>query len=148
MVALISLCVAGPALGVTPAACDRTVMVHAVEHSAQDLGHGRVAWEWVWTNQGISHDFFVLDCASGEGLRAFGQQHYFREDVPFDRREEARGVIASVATSQLFSFDWLGRALDQVDVEYEAIALATEPCACAAFYAGADHGLTPFAEGE
>ena len=121
-------------------------MVHAVEHSARDLGQGRVAWEWVWTNQGISHDFYVLDCVSGEGLRAFGQQHYFREDVPFDRREETRGVIDSVATSQLFSFEWLGRAFDQVDVAYEAVALTTEPCACAAFYPEIDNGLAPFSE--
>lgn len=146
LAALISL-VAVPAAALTAEDCTRYVHTHAVEHAAQDLGAGRVMWDWTWTNEGVAHDFYVVDCATGLGIVARGQSVNMKTELPYDRRDRARDVIALAASApHFFSYGGLADALDDVRVPSEPVALASEPCACAAFYPELRGSKAPFEE--
>jgi hypothetical protein len=133
--ALAAAAAAMPALA-APESCTARVHWNAVEHSARDLGHGRVAWVWSWSLEGVADDLHVADCASGEGLVARARAHGMSEEIPYDRREDAARVVAreAAAAPAFFTFPRLAAALEAERVPTRPIVHEREPCACALHY--------------
>ncbi|MCC1492318.1 hypothetical protein [Cognatishimia sp. F0-27] len=129
------------ALAATPALSDEALCETrdwaAHEHGHRDLGHGRVAWMWSWSAEGVADDILVMDCATGQGLRARARAERMTAPLPYDRRARAARVLQRAADApHFFRFDRLAEAFDTIHVPSEPLARDTEPCACAALYPG------------
>ena len=131
----LGLLTAGAAQALTLPQCARYVHWHAVEAGHRDMGEARVAWAEVWSAEGIADDFHLVDCATGEGLKARARAERMGEPVPYDRRTKVRAVLQEAADYPLF-FSWeaLEARLVGLRVPVERLHHASEPCACAAQY--------------
>lgn len=101
-----------------------------------DLGEGRVIWRDWWAQEGTATDLVVVDCASGQGLRARVAEANMSAALPFDKTDRALKAVDRVhAGARVFAtFERLEEALDRDARRIEHIVLTKEPCACAALY--------------
>ena len=136
-VALALSAVAGPALALSLAECDRTTHIsHGGETGHVDFGEGRVGYAAWWSQEGVSRDLIVVDCASGRFLTVRTHEERINDRLIPDRTRKARGIIAEelMGSAALFSFERLADRLEPVGEDIEIASLDTEPCACAALY--------------
>ena len=133
---LFSLALAFPASALTLEACNRTTHnAHAGEARHQVFDGGRVAWVDWWSNEGVYNDLVVMDCETGDFLKARTLDEGIT-DRWFNRRTQALEVLAShmkVAPS-LFTFTGLADALKGNGRNIEIASATAESCACAAVH--------------
>lgn len=126
----------GPASALTLEACDRTTHnAHAGEARAQAFDGGRVAWvEW-WSNEGVYNDLVVMDCKTGDFLKARTLDEGI-SDRWFNRRADALDVLETqmAVAPSLFSFTRLAEALKDVGRNITLASATDESCACAAVH--------------
>jgi len=117
--------------------CARTTHIsHAGETAHRDLGEGRVLWQNWWAQEGTATDLVVVDCASGNGLRARVAEANMSAERPFDKTNRALSSVELIHDSaRVFAtFERLETALSRDVRRIERLALTKEPCACAALY--------------
>lgn len=135
LVMLIGL--AAPVQALTLGDCTRVTHVsHGGEADHVDLGEGRVMWRDWWSQEGASTDFAIADCAPGMVLTFRTAEENMNARAPFDRTEDAMGIVAQhesgarvFATLQRMAGD-----LETVARDVRITAPTAETCACAALY--------------
>ncbi|MEO0521880.1 MAG: hypothetical protein AAF088_03060 [Pseudomonadota bacterium] len=136
-----------PVNALTLQECDRTTHIsHGGEADHVDLGEGRVMWRDWWSQEGTATSFTLVDCVPGTALTFRTQEENMGNRLPFDRTEEALGIIdrhesgaRTFATFERMAADLKGIARDIL-----IRRLSAEPCACAALYPAARGHKTEF----
>ncbi|MEL6609905.1 MAG: hypothetical protein AAFO93_13420, partial [Pseudomonadota bacterium] len=126
-----------PAAAIDLSACARTTHIsHAGEAGHRDLGEGRVAWGDWWAQEGTSTDIMVVECASGDAVRARVAEANMSSEPAFDKTDRAISAIEQVHSgARVFAtLDRVAAALDRDARRIERVTLTSEPCACAALY--------------
>ncbi|MEM6824191.1 MAG: hypothetical protein AAF566_03690 [Pseudomonadota bacterium] len=119
--------------------CDRTTHIsHGGETDHVDYGEGRVGYAEWWSQEGVSRDLVVVECASGRSLRVRTHEERITDRLIPDRTRKASGIISEElrGSAALFSFERLATRLKPVGEDIEIAALTAEPCGCAALYPG------------
>lgn len=135
---------ASPSAALTLSECERTTHNwHAGEarHIAYD--GGRVSWAEWWSNEGVFVDYIVMACDSGDFLKTRVVEEHI-SDRWFNRRVQAREILARELGSAFFSFDRLATALKGVGRDVEIATASTESCGCAAAYPALRGAKTEF----
>lgn len=132
-----AIAVATPAQALSLGDCTRVTHVsHGGEADHVDLGEGRVMWRDWWSQEGASTDIRIADCAPGLVLSARTAEENMNARPPFDRTEDAMGVIARHESGARV-FATLERIADDLRVfarDVKIMPAIEENCACAALY--------------
>lgn len=132
-----AILLAAPVQALSLSDCTRVTHIsHGGEADHVDLGDGRVMWRDWWSQEGSSTDILIADCAPGEVLKLRTAEENMNARAPFNRTEDAMGVIARhesgarvFATLERIAEDMRSFARD-----VEVSRLDVENCACAALY--------------
>ena len=144
---LLAAGLAAPAQALSLGDCTRVTHVsHGGEADHVDLGEGRVMWRDWWSQEGSSTDFTIVDCSPGQALSFRTAEENMNARAPFNRTEDAMGIVARHETgSRVFA------TLDRMAVDLKKIArdvtvetVTEETCACAALYPDARGDKTEF----
>ena len=111
-----------------------------------DLGEGRVMWRDWWSQEGTATDLTIMDCESGKALKARVAEDNMNARSPFDRTEDAMGVIARHESgSRVFAtLERIAADLSKIARDVRIATTTNETCACAAFYPEARGGKPEF----
>ncbi len=133
----VAMCVAAPALAVSPEACTRVTHVsHGGQADHADLGEGRVMWRDWWSQEGSATDFALSQCDTGETLRFRSQETNMNARPEFDRRQAALDIVMREHGAAR-AFATLARVAAAVEPVARDVRIAierSESCACAAYY--------------
>ena len=139
--------VAGSAHALVPGDCTRTTHIsHGGEVDHVDLGEGRVMWLDWWSQEGTAKDVTVMDCKGGQALKARVAEDNMNARLPFDRTQDAMGVIARHESgARVFAtLERIAGDLEEFSRDVRIETLKKETCACAAFYPEARGSKTKF----
>ena len=120
-----------------PSDCTRTTHIsHGGEVDHVDLGEGRVMWLDWWSQEGTAKVITVMDCADGQALKARVAEDNMNARLPFDRTQDAMGVIARHESgARVFAtLERIAGDLEEFSRDVRIEKLTQETCACAAFY--------------
>ena len=134
---LVAAGLAAPAQALTLGDCTRVTHIsHGGEADHVDLGEGRVMWRDWWSQEGASTDFNIVDCAPGDVLRFRTAEENMNARPPFDRTEDAMGIVARHETgSRVFAtLDRMADDLKKIARDVTVEMVNEENCACAALY--------------
>lgn len=129
--------IAGQSSALALSECTRTTHIsHGGEAFHRDMGEGRVAWLDWWSQEGMAHDIMLVECASGDALRARTAEENMSRRAPFHKTEAAVAILETEhAGSRAFAtLPRIAAALGKKAEDIALITLAAEPCACAALY--------------
>ena len=147
LIITLAILAANASQALTPGDCVRTTHIsHGGEADHVDLGEGRVMWRDWWSQEGTATDLTIMDCGSGMALKVRVAEDNMNARAPFDRTEDAMGVIARHESGSRIFATLERMAADLADFARDVSVITTtnETCACAAFYPEAQGNKTEF----
>ena len=128
---------AAPAQALSLGDCTRVTHIsHGGEADHVDLGEGRVMWRDWWSQEGSSTDIHIADCAPGQALRFRTAEENMNARAPFNRTEDAMGIVAQHESgARVFAtLERMAADLKKIARDVTVTTKVHESCACAALY--------------
>ena len=130
-------CMAAPAQALSLGDCTRVTHIsHGGQADHVDLGDGRVMWRDWWSQEGSSTDIRIADCATGRVLGFRTAEENMNARPPFERTEDAMGVVAQHESgARVFAtLERMAKDLKKIARDVAIDEPDRESCACAALY--------------